>query len=255
MLAALRGGDLEALRAALATLEAGEVPVDAEICAALIEVLGHPSKEMSRRAAGALALAAGDPAAARRSKERWPTPMSAGAGARRFALARAGVLGDAVVGAAIESLGSRDGDVRWAAAEIVCAAARQRPEVAGVVAGVCGSQVPEQRKMALYCLRDLGAADPAPFLRALDDDERSVRLAALAGLARYTALEPEALARVLCCMRDDADAGVRRAAAAAAARIAAHDESAAAALEQAASTSDDRDFVRAAVRRTRGSNQ
>jgi HEAT repeat protein len=255
MLAALRGGDLEALRAALVALEAGETPVDAEICAALIELLGHPRKEMSRRAAGALALAAGDPACRVSLEEALTDADERRRWSAAFALARAGVLDDAVVGAALESLGARDGDVRWAAAEIVCAAARERPEVAGAVAAVCGSQVPEQRKMALYCLRDLSAADPAPFIRALDDDDRSVRLAALAGLARYAALETDALARVLRCMRADADAGVRRAAAATAARIAAHDEFAAAALEEAASTSDDRDFVRAAVRRTRGSNQ
>jgi hypothetical protein len=56
-------------------------------------------------------------------------------------------------------------------------------------------------------------------------------------------------------MRDDADAGVRRAAAATAARLAGRNGAAAEALAAAASDSNDRDFVRAATRRDRETKQ
>jgi HEAT repeat protein len=255
VLAALRGDDQEARRAALVALEAGAAPIDAGICAALIELLAHPSKDVSRRAAGALALAAAEPA--HRSllehaavdadpRRRWPAA---------FALARAGVLDDAVVRAALESLGARDGDVRWAAAEIVCNAARSSPRIVRSIADACRSDVAEQRKMALYCLRDLVTSDMQPFVDALGDPDRGVRLAGLAGLARSEGLDAVATARVIGCMRDDADAGVRRAAAATAARLAGRDPAAAAELERAASESDDQDFVRAATRREPGRKQ
>jgi HEAT repeat protein len=252
VLAALRSDDAEARRAALVALEAGTAPIDAEICAALIELLAHPNKESRRRAAGALSLAAADPA----HRASLARSLSDADASRRwgaaFALARAGVRDDAVVAAATEALGASDGDVRWAAAEIVCAAARERPAVVAAIRDACGSAVPERRKMALYCLRDVAGPDAVPFLAALTDPDRGVRLAGLAGLARFDALDEDATARLIACMRDDADAGVRRAAAATVAKMAGRDASAAAALASAAGESDDRDFVRAATGRSAG---
>jgi len=55
----------------------------------------------------------------------------------------------------LDALGSDDGDVRWATAAIL-AAMEHRDAVAEQLVGVARDGSPAQRKMALYCLRDMG---------------------------------------------------------------------------------------------------
>ena len=73
------------------------------------------------------------------------------------------LLGDAppvTLPTLLEALGSDDGDVRWAAGNIL---ARLRGDTALVDAlqQLLGTGNPAQRKMAAYCLRDLDARSPA----------------------------------------------------------------------------------------------
>jgi len=232
--AALRGTDREKLRDALVSLEAGDNPIDAETCAALIDLLDDDRKEVRRRAAGALAVAAAEPAhrglieralSDSRPLRRW---------CAAFALARAGTFDEPVARAAVDALGLPDGDVRWAAAEIVCEAVRRRPESLGLIRNALTSSSPEQRKMAIYCLRDLAGGDAQTYLPALADSDRGVRLAALSALMRLESLDRGAVDRVIECMQADGDDGVRRAAGAAARRIAQRVPYAAEALARAA---------------------
>jgi HEAT repeat protein len=235
VLAALRGTDRAKLRDALVALEAGEAAVDADVCAALIDLLDDDSKEVRRRAAGALGRAAVQPGhhalleralADEQPLRRW---------CAAFALSRAGTFSDAVARCAVEALASGDGDVRWAAAEIACEAARRRPESLGLLRDSLRSGSPEQRKMAIYCLRDLAAGDAPTFLAGLADADRGVRLAALSALMRLERLDHATIDRVIACMQTDDDDGVRRAAAATLKRLAAREPYAAEALARIAS--------------------
>jgi HEAT repeat protein len=212
VLAALRGTDDAARIQALVALGSGAAPIDIAICRALIELLGKERKEIRRYAADALARAVRDPKCRAMLAD-----ALLDADARRrwcacFALERAGVLDAPVVDAALEALGSDDGDVRWAAAEIVCRAVKAEPALLASVRAVVHSDVTARRKMALYCLRDTGVVDESAFIGSLHDADRGVRMAALAGLSRCVSQgAAEAIASL---MEQDADDGVRRAAAA-----------------------------------------
>ncbi|HVA41469.1 MAG TPA: HEAT repeat domain-containing protein [Candidatus Binataceae bacterium] len=192
---------------------------------ALARCVGAESKAVSRRAAEAAALAAAhDPriAPAIRAMLEESTPRA------RFGAAYAlGLIGGAefdlrAADALYEALGEADGDVRWAAHELILRLGREHPlQVrAGLLALARDGREDngDARKMALYCLRDLG-----PESRAVLDAARAastaadmhVRLASLAILARLPAYRGEAAAIAIRMLETDPKPGVRRAAAAA----------------------------------------
>ncbi len=116
----------------------------------------------------------------------------------------------------VEALGSDDGDVRWATAAIL-AAMDTRATVVGQLVGVARDGRPTQRKMALYCLRDLGGSLPAidaVVHAALDDPDVGVRLAAITSLPRV-AIDRLGASRRLIAALDEPHDSLRRAAAAA----------------------------------------
>lgn len=93
--------------------------------------------------------------------------------------------------ALIEALATEDGDVRWAAADLLIALGREYPApVEHTLLALLADPAPNRRKMALYCIRDLGLCDGA-LVRALraavKDHSTQVRLAALAALKRMLA--------------------------------------------------------------------
>jgi HEAT repeat protein len=114
----------------------------------------------------------------------------------------------------IELLGDTDGDLRWAAGDLLRhLAERDRSSVvADLVASV--RDVPSRRKMALYCLRDLRASEAiAPALSVLaGDGELETRLAALATVAALEADHAVAAGRIAALV-EDADPRMQRAAA------------------------------------------
>jgi HEAT repeat protein len=245
-LEALASEDPARRNAALVELEAGMRALDASLVSRMIELLADPSKQVRRRAAGTLARAAdvdGFERSIRSALEDSDPQRRWGAA---FALARAGRGDGAVFRAVLDALTAVDGDVRWSAAEIAIAYARANPcEIDAIRALACGAK-PEARKMGLYCLRDLNPGATEIFVAALEDDSAGVRLAALAGLGRTLEPGPTVLARVIACLRTDADDGVRRAAAATLGRIMGDDANALAALRQAAADAQDKDLARAA---------
>ena len=210
----LRGASVEDRVAAIAELggDAGAAELEA-----LADCLGHDRKVVQRRAAEAFA-----------ALDRRGTPVRAvlatalGSAAIRqrwgaaYALSLLGVPPPETLPVLLETLGQDDGDMRWAAARIVV---RMRDE-AGLVpmlAELATRGSGPQRKMALYCLRDLEAV-PADAERvaiaALGDPDVGVRLAALSTLPAV-AIDRAAAARRVLSLLDDPDGGVRRAAAAA----------------------------------------
>src|SRR5262249_37316041 len=158
--------------------------------------LGHARKLVQRRAAETFAALAGRGVAVGPVLRR----MLAAADARArwgaaYALALVGDPPAEVVPVLLETLGLDDGDLRWAAADVLRGLAGREALVPRLCALV-GRGNPAQRKMALYCLRDLDARTPAVEAAAhdaLDDAEPNVRLAAIATLARL-ALDRDAAA-------------------------------------------------------------
>jgi HEAT repeat protein len=172
--------------------------------------------------------------------------------AATYARALLGPLPPACLPILLEALGDDDGDLRWASAAILRAQV-ELSELPVALRGLLGSRNPLQRKMALYCLRDLAVPDASmePALTAaLDDAETGVRLAAMSALAAL-ATDRGAAAAALVRRLDDPDAGVRRAAAAAVGRLRVGDVATRAALERA-SAADDPALARAARRALAG---
>jgi HEAT repeat protein len=227
-------------------LEKGEAALDAAAVAALIELAGHSSKEIARSACTVLALAAKTPEYRRsiegalgdaEPRRRWGAA---------FALAQAGFCGEAVAQAALEAAGASDGDVRWAAIEVLRGAVRERPALLAELARAAITEAPVRRKMVLYCLRDLGYGDAGVFVHALDSADPDVRLAGLSGLARASRPDSTALRAIVACLEGDREPGVRRAAAATLGRAGGTDPFVRAALERARASATDPDLVRAA---------
>ncbi len=178
----------------------------------LIDDLDASSKKMRREAAGRLAEAAADPVVAghlrgaltdRRPTCRWGVA---------FALDRAGHTDLAVAEVAVEVLGDRDADLRWAAARILTGAAAALPEIRAMLARAASGCSDARAKMALYCLRDLGADERPVFREALSHADTGVRFAALSALAGCSGFAPEDRRAMEEVAATDADAGVRRAA-------------------------------------------
>ena len=207
-------------RATLAwLLEVEQAPAElgsAEI-ARLGDLLGDLSKTIRRHAAAAMteALRSGVVTTLvcevllrdREASRRWGTA---------FALVRsqrAELSGD-VLAEFLAALGNDDGDVRWAAAANLAVLARESSILRDQLGALVGDDDPRRRKMALLCLCEAGAHDGAVYRRALADDDRYVRMAALTGLARSADRSELSLAAIARLERDDADPGVQRAAAA-----------------------------------------
>src|SRR5262249_58988457 len=115
----------------------------------------------------------------------------------------------------LEALGSDDGDVRWAAATII-RSLPVHPDIVSELRALAHAASPLQRKMALYCLRDLSAQASGldhELLAALRDDEPAVRLAALSAVT-VLAHDRRAAARAVVGRLRDARGGVGRGAAA-----------------------------------------
>jgi HEAT repeat protein len=194
--------------------------LDPETVAAIAGCLGADSKTVRRRAADALAAVA----------RRHPAIVAAIRGALRspdqrirFGAAYAlGAVGDEVLtldtaAALCEALGSADGDLRWAAAELMVRLGQAYPKETGErLLALVSSANPAARKMALYCLRDLGVRGSRVLQAvagALCDLDAHVRLAALAVLSGSFADHHAAAQLMLERLKSDREVGVRRAAA------------------------------------------
>jgi HEAT repeat protein len=212
----------------------------------LVRGLDHPTKLARRQAAEALGEAGvRDPAV----RARLLPELEVGDPARRwtvaYALFLAGERSERLWPVLRDALGSADGDLRWAASRLVVAL-----EVADLterLLATLASGPPEQRKMALYCLRERGvrSADiDAAVVAALEDADSGIRLAAMSALV-VVARDPGPAARALQRRLHDRDAGVRRAAAAALGRLGVRSPDVVAALDEATHT-DDEALARAA---------
>jgi HEAT repeat protein len=151
-----------------------------------------------------------------------------------------------------EAMSDDDGDIRWAATGLMVQLGRKNlAPISARLLKLAADPASRHnaRKMALYCLRDLGITGPdllAVVERAVHDSDVHVRLAGLAVLSQLRDA-PEAAARIMLgCLKSDPDAGVRRAAASALGNIQRATADATAALAAAAADRCDESLARAA---------
>ena len=213
----LRSDAPDERRVAIAEI-AARTAVDPGELESLVACLGHPAKAIQRPAADAFR-----------------------------ALAEQGIAVEALLTTALD-----DGDVRWAAAELIGRTEPRATAVAGLLPLVRSGNAP-QRKMALYCLRDLEAAGEdveRAALAALDDADGGVRLAAMATLTRLAKSDRSAAAAGILKALNAEDPRERRAAAAALGDLGLDTDAVRAALENAA-RGEDASLRRAAERSLR----
>ncbi len=189
---------------------------------ALMRCLGAESKTVRRRAAEAAAITVPHNraiATALHALLASAAPRARFGAAYALGLVGAGEFDLRAAAALYEALGDADGDVRWAAHDLITRLGGEYPaEVRTGLLSLAHAGAPDARKMALYCLRDLAPAGAevlhAATLASVADDTH-VRLASLAILARLPAYQREASAIATRILESDPNPGVRRAAAAA----------------------------------------
>ncbi len=240
------------LRALVSIIETPPSDLPTQAVAALTNCLSADSKTIRRRAADALATAARrhpPVAAALRSSLASPERRI------RFGAAYAlgAIDGELTIDAApalCEALGDSDGDVRWAAAELILRLGRMnREKIHADLIALARSGNSAARKMAVYCLRDLGAggADTLDVAAAaVRDRDAHVRLAALALLSEAFKDSEAAAALVVEKLDSDPEPGVRRAAAVALGNMHCRSPHAIEILTRASAQSSDESLARAA---------
>ena len=220
----------------------------------LIRELGDAHKTVQRRAIDELVAlaAAGNPLVAEKlrgsiakadRRVRWAAAYALGQiGAGAFAMDSADAL--------CEAMSDDDGDIRWAATNLMVQLGRDNlSEIGSRLIELAATGDHNARKMALYCIRDLELSGPellAVLALAAHDSDVHVRLAALSVLSRIRDASGQAVRIMLECLKSDPDAGVRRAAASALGNIRSGAADAIAALTSAATDLADESLARAA---------
>jgi HEAT repeat protein len=251
----LRGSDPDSRLAAIdMILSAPAELLSDDVLDALIGCVGAAQKTVQRRAIDALGAVSesGDARVVERLRQtirgddrrvRWGSA---------YALAQIGATAFTmdVADALCEALSDDDGDIRWAAANLLVRLGREFPaEIRERLIALGADSDRNARKMALYCIRDLGIGGAeliAVIEHAVRDPDVHVRLASLAVLTGLTDASDAATRLTLAFLESDADAGVRRAAAVALGNLHNSSPRAAAALRAAAADESDQSLARAA---------
>ena len=88
---------------------------------------------------------------------------------------------DECIGKLIDTLDHREPDIRWAIALLLVRLAKDQGTVVNLLLELCASGTANQKRMALYCIRDLALSDSTSLvalLKALNDADPTVRVAA-----------------------------------------------------------------------------
>ena len=114
----------------------------------------------------------------------------------------------------LSALDHREPDIRWANGLLLVRIARREPAVVPLLIDLCEVGSANQKRMALYCLRDLALSDSesqAAMLKALDDNEPTVRVAAVTSLKLRTDVDAMVRQKLLASYLRDTDERVKNA--------------------------------------------
>jgi len=208
----------------------------------LIKSLDQPDKKALREGVEALiSMASSTPEVADRlrallcrapAEKRWPIA---------YVLAQISPLSTECLDALKGALGENDPDIRWAVALLLVRLAKKSDSgVAAHLIDLLDSGKPTQRRMAVYCLRDIGTEDllRAALQHALGDSEPLVRVAAVTSLKAFPETGRAATDQLLRLVSSDPDSRVRASAALALAHLSPPTEKVSRALNDAARSSD-----------------
>lgn len=120
----------------------------------------------------------------------------------------------AVITGLLDGLDHREPDIRWAISLLLARLAKDHPDLIDVLIQVCATGSNNQKRMALYCLRDLALSDRASLktlLAALRDNEPTVRVAAAICLKTRLDIDDDGKNILLQAYSNDAESKVRHA--------------------------------------------
>jgi HEAT repeat protein len=210
--------------------------------AAFVESLSSSDKKTIRAAVDALIpVALQQPAIIERlhgllnetpAEKRWPIA---------YVLAHVSPLSTPCVDALKGALGLNDPDIRWAVALLLVRLAKKpEPAVAAHLIELLHSGSPTQRRMAVYCLRDIGAEESlrVALQHALADSDPLVRVAAVTSLKAFPGIGGDVADQLLRLVAEDLDSRVRASAALALAHVGTPSKKILAALNDAIQSPD-----------------
>ncbi|HVO92012.1 MAG TPA: HEAT repeat domain-containing protein [Terriglobales bacterium] len=114
----------------------------------------------------------------------------------------------------LTALDHAEPDIRWAVALLLVHSAKANSSVVDLLLELTTDGTSNQKRMALYCIRDLDLRDPASraaLLAGLNDNDPSVRVASAICLKERPDLDEPAKQRLLQIYSSDADPRVRNA--------------------------------------------
>ncbi len=209
----------------------------------LIEALDNPDKPTIRAAVDKLIVLAETSADLRsRLNRRLIEPDHRNYWPVAYVLGHQKLPSAVVTRTLLTALDHREPDIRWANALLLVRIARLEPAVVPLLIELCETGSANQKRMAIYCLRDLALQDAASLIamvQALDDSEPTVRVAAVTSLKLRTDLDAPARQKLLAIYLRDTDDRVRNAVA----------------VTLASLGSPDREFLRALDEASRNGNE
>jgi HEAT repeat protein len=236
--------DVSTRLAALATLatQDEQQPLSPEICRGLLSCLGHSRKNVQRGAAAQLArFARTQPEIVQALCNTLTDPDPRVRWTAAFSLSQIDLPTPVPLPVLIENLGHEESDLRWAAATAVLRLATQHPSVSAELIRLARTGNAVQRRMALYCLRDLEQTEAdaiAAYRASLHDPDPMVRLGGLSCLGKLKVAADEVLETLLGMLEADPDFGVRRATAVTLGQLGSSTAQVVAALTRAAHSGD-----------------
>ena len=188
---------------------------DSRETADLIAALDHPDKPTIRAAVDKLIALAESSAALRDIlNHRLSEPDHRNYWPVAYVLGHQSQPSGIVIRTLLSALNHREPDIRWANGLLLVRIAKREPAVIPLLIGLCETGSANQKRMALYCLRDLALSDSesrAAMLKALDDDEPTVRVAAVTSLKVRTDVDATVRHKLLVSYLRDTDDRVRNA--------------------------------------------
>lgn len=184
---------------------------------ALIEDLESVDKSVIRRAVDAfIPLAARLPQVADQLTDLLGDPQRKNLWAIAYVLANLPQPSERVLQILRDALDHGDSDIRWAVAVLLTRLANSHQRVAALLLDLMARGTPTQRRMAIYCVRDLKLTDRESLnalLSLLSDPQPLVRVAATTSLKERSNFNDEVKKRLLEIFLHDPDGRVRNAAA------------------------------------------